>query len=360
MEEESSNIPGDAVHLGNLSASRSDTSIQRSTTRPLLSHDEQLRRDIHLYRFKYVCNQSCSTFCKSIRRRVPTGINVFIVLIMLGLEQVAYNSALELIISPFLQATNLLEGLRSLVRMVGLKLLADLLFPITGWLADVWVGRYRMILISSWIMWFGYSLAALAISFQGTSNWNKYILLPCYLAINIGSAAFQANAIPFGADQIGYKTSHELSSYFYMYYWIRNLGAAMLLLIFKCGNFSGVTRSLSYIGIGIIASTAIMVLHAFFKTSFEIDNSKYDPLTTVFKVTYFSATIKRPVHRSAFSYTGVSQPSRIDLAKLIHGGKFDEETVEDVKTFLRLVTILLPLLIILVVYTGVCLTSMFS
>lgn len=332
-----------------------ESGIQQKIERPYLSHDERLQREIHLYRLKYIFNCSCFTFCSSTKRRIPTGRNFFIILIMLGLEQMAYSSASEFVISPFLKATDLREGLHALVRIVGLRLFTDLLFPITGWMADVWVGRYRMIHLSSWVIWFGYSLAALSIAFQDSDdNWNKYILLPCYIIINIGSAAFQASAIPFGADQIVYTTSHELSSYFYMYYWMRNLGASMLYLTVNCYRFKGFTYSLIYVGIGVLASTGILILNAIFKDNFVTDKLSYNPLKNILKVLYYSATIKRPLYRSAFSYnTAASKPSRIDLTKIVHGGKFDEEIVEDVKTFLRLAILLLPLVIVLVVYTGV-------
>ena len=49
---------------------------------------------------------------------------------------------------------------------------------------------------------------------------------------------------------------------------------------------------------------------------------------------------RRPTRRSAFSYTGSDPPSRIDLAKIRHGGKFTNEEVEDVKTFIRIFLVL--------------------
>lgn len=321
------------------------------------SREAKLKRDLHIYRFKYLFNRSCCSFCTSVLRRFPSGSGVYIILSMLGLEQIAFNGSVQGIISPFLKATHFSsKGEEFFVRIIGLKLVANLLFPIAGWIADVWIGRYRMIYLSAWIMWFGYCLAAFAISFQMFGqNWNNYILFPCYLIINIGSAGFQASAIPFGADQIFYKTSHELSSYFYMYYWMRNFGFTMLFLIAEeCRNgFDGIVNSLTYSAIGVIATTAILCLIGVFSNKFTINDKKRNPLKTVCKVLYACAITKRPIYRSAFSYTGVSRPSRIDLTKSIHGGLFEEETVEDVKTFLRLVKIFLPLFIVLTAYVGV-------
>ena len=330
-------------------------SVQASIKVPVRNHDDQLQRDIHLYRLKYIFNCSCTTFIKSVRRRIPSGRAAFIILIMIGLEQLAYASALEFIISPFLKVTSFGRGFRTFIRTIGFNLLSDLLFPITGWLADVWVGRYNMMHLSSWIFLVGYSLAAISVSFgESYGNWNKYILLPCYVAINVGSAGFRANAIPFGADQIAYKTSHELSSYFYLYYCTRNLGAVVLFMTLRCHGFHDVTQSLVYIGIGVVASTIVVFLTAVFKTDFLIDKNTYNPIKKIVKVTCLCSTIKRPVHRSAFSYnTEAHRPSRLDLTKEIHGGKFDEEVVEDVKTFYRLISIMVPLFLVFVAYTGV-------
>jgi len=346
---------GEPDQILNLEEFSSTTSLQASVQIPFRNHDEQLQRDIHLYRLKYIFNCSCSTFIGSVRRRIPAGRAAFIILIMIGLEQLAYTSALEFVIYPFLEVADFQRDFRYLIRTIGLNLVADLLFPFTGWLADVWVGRYNMMHMSSWVFLVGYSLAAVSISFGDSyGNWNKYILLPCFIAINVGSAGFQANAIPFGADQIAYKTSHELSSYFYLYYCMRNLGAAVLFMTLKCHGFADMRQSLTYIGIGVVASTIIVFLTAVFKADFLIDKNTYNPLKKIFKVTYLSVTIRRPVHRSAFSYnTEAHRPSRLDLTKQIHGGKFDEEMVEDVKTFYRLVSIMVTLFLILVTYTGV-------
>ena len=50
---------------------------------------------------------------------------------------------------------------------------------------------------------------------------------------------------------------------------------------------------------------------------------------------------KCPENRSALTYWENEMPSRIDLGKKKYGGPFFEEIVEDVKTFWRIVTMLL-------------------
>ncbi len=319
--------------------------------------EAKLKRELHFYRLNYFFNRSCCSFGRSVLTRFPSGAEVYIILLIAGLEQVAFDSSVQGIILSFLSATEASTNIQEFfVRSIGLKLVANLLFPITGWIADVWIGRYHMIHLSAWLMWFGYSLAALINSFQGFDfHWSNYVLFVCYIAINVGSSAFQASAIPFGADQISYKTSHELSSYFYMYYWIRNLGSFMLFLTVKecSGWFSGTANSLTYAGVSVASITAILCILGGTRKRFLVNDEKRNPLKTVCKVLHACVTTRRPIYRSAFSYTGVEKPSWIDLTKIVHGGKFEEETVEDVKTFLQLVVIFLPLVIILVAYVGV-------
>ena len=52
---------------------------------------------------------------------------------------------------------------------------------------------------------------------------------------------------------------------------------------------------------------------------------------------------KYPLHRSTFTYSDNYIPSRLDFAKERYGGPFKTEQVENVKTFLRILVVLLSL-----------------
>lgn len=60
----------------------------------------------------------------------------------------------------------------------------------------------------------------------------------------------------------------------------------------------------------------------------------------VYRVLQCAMKAKRPRFRSAFE-VGKPLPSRIDLAMRSNGGRFTIEQVEDVKTFFRILVILL-------------------
>ena len=66
-----------------------------------------------------------------------------------------------------------------------------------------------------------------------------------------------------------------------------------------------------------------------------------NPFKLVYKVIKYAIRTKCPRCRSAFTYCEDNLPSRIDFGKSKYGGPFTIEQVEDVKTFLRLLPILL-------------------
>ena len=66
-------------------------------------------------------------------------------------------------------------------------------------------------------------------------------------------------------------------------------------------------------------------------------------LKKMYKVLKYSWKHKVPEHRSAFTYWEEDIPRRIDLGKCKYGGPFTNEEVEDTKTFLRILPLLLCL-----------------
>ena len=78
-----------------------------------------------------------------------------------------------------------------------------------------------------------------------------------------------------------------------------------------------------------------------------------NPIKHIAKVLNFARKNKHPRNRSALTYWEEDYPSRVDLGKDKYGGPFSEEEVEDVKTVLRL----LPLLLICTAALGLAWTD---
>lgn len=325
---------------------------------------------INVYRIKYLCTrQSLSSFLQHSWNRIPSGKATYFILFLCFLERLSYYFAVWDVVDPFLNNSDLSNTARTLIKGVLLYMVAPLMFPFVGWLADVWIGRFRMICIGLCLMWLGYASVTLSFSLEYSKYGNKYLdldhsnpdhdhyrsrysLIASFLVINLGSAAFQANAIPFGADQIAYKSSEELSSYFYCYYWVRNF-AFLLSVAFTGSNIGRRWYGIIFGFISAFTITIALSLNAICSKHFLGNIEKRNPVKTISNVFFSALVAKRPKHRSAFSYSGAKPPSRIDLTKQIHGGKFPTEDVEDTKTFGRLILLSMTIAGGLIVFSGV-------
>ena len=91
-------------------------------------------------------------------------------------------------------------------------------------------------------------------------------------------------------------------------------------------------------------TAAILVLIWVTKKHFYIQRSGlFNPFKNIYRVLKYSWKHKVPEHRSAFTYWEEDIPPRIDLGKDKYGGPFTTEEVENSKTFLRILPLLLCL-----------------
>ena len=125
--------------------------------------------------------------------------------------------------------------------------------------------------------------------------------------------------------------------YFWSVYFIS--GFVLLLSYF---NFIGigiaVLGCLSFVLISIMLFCHCCGCHSHFTTE---PVGRINPVKHIFKVLKYARHRSQPVFRSAFTYGEV--PSRLDLAKNRYGGPFTTEEVEDVKTFGRILLVLISL-----------------
>ena len=87
-----------------------------------------------------------------------------------------------------------------------------------------------------------------------------------------------------------------------------------------------------------IAVTAVIIKFCSTKKHFYIQKAGLNPFKNIYK---YSWKHKVPERRSAFTYWEEDIPRRIDLGKNKYGGPFTNEEVEDTKTFLRILPLLL-------------------
>ena len=215
-------------------------------------------------------------------------------------------------------------------------------FPLFGLLADVWIGRYKAILIGivlcfiSWII-IGIGFIVESYFVSELVLWSVFSFV--YIINYCGFSSFTANIIQYNIDQLVGASADELSSVIYWHI----LSDPLVALIFyatECFYSGKYFYWVSFIVSGVSVSL-VLVSHSFFKHKLENISLIKNPIKLIVRVLCYARKHKYPENRSALTYWEEEAPSRLDLGKDKYGGPFTEEQVEDVKTVLRM----LPLFI---------------
>ena len=224
------------------------------------------------------------------------------------------------------------------------------LYPLAGWMADVYLGRYHTLRYSMWLMWVTMVMATALITlghilpdYHTLTTVINYGVFPlAYILMNIGLAGFKANILPFGTDQLQEAGSHQFSAYVHWFVWTLFLSQGLDLLLVS------VTPPDTVLPVQALMQTAgislALISDALCRQWLTRQPGTSNPLKTVLQVLRYTVRHKRPSRQpSAFTYSRHSRPSRLDLAKTTYGGQFLTEEVEDVKTFMHMLVMLLAL-----------------
>ena len=253
-----------------------------------------------------------------------------------------------------------------LITVIGLLFLV---YPYVGHITDVYLTRYRslkcsfILLILTFCTAFVYSgfIVATANVLNFSAHQSPLYIPYCliFVVYIVGLGLFQANAIQFGLDQLLEAPTPKLIAFIHWYYWAQNVGSLASFYVdssyLVVGEVTNVTSSqLSEFAIACaptfilftampIAVTAVLIKFCAKKKDFYIQEAGLNPFKMVYKVLKYSWKHKVPEHRSAFTYWEEDIPRRIDLGKNKYGGPFTNEEVEDTKTFLCILPLLLCL-----------------
>ena len=171
-------------------------------------------------------------------------------------------------------------------------------------------------------------------------------VVPQYLLIGV----FIATAIPLGIDQINGGSNTNISAFIQWFGWVYFSGMAIPpvlgSIVYKCTDFQQVNMIMSLVPVLLLSVG--LILDFCFHHKLVKEPVTVNPVSLIFKVLKYAAKHKYPVQRSAFTYCENDQPTRLDYGKSKYGGPFTTEQVEDVKTFWR---ILLVILVITLVVT---------
>ena len=254
---------------------------------------------------------------------------------------------------------------REIILRTAMQGLMFLMYPLFGLIADVCITQYRMIklafcsvLVSSLLLLTAaiiYTSKPEILSHSFSAN---AIFLGTILISGIsGFGMYEANAIQFGMLEA---SSRKLSSFIHWYYWSLHLGPLMIfyiLLALLVYMQQRCTINLQYplqnnilfgwiiLPPSIIQSILIILgLYIIRKSkNVYINPVQSSPFKLIVNVIKFTWKHKYPVNRSAFTYWENDIPSRINLGKHKYGGPFTNEQVEDVKTLLQLLLLIISL-----------------
>ena len=220
-------------------------------------------------------------------------------------------------------------------------------YLIIGMVADICVGRYKIIVASIYCAFAGWIV--LCVPFYITHKYAHITLLAVgYLLATVGAAGIQSIAVPFNIDQMIGARADQLSTIIYWHAFGYPLGLSMVR-ISSCFITDIVYQQSLSICVSGIAITIVMVTYYLFRHHLDTTPLLTNPVKLIFKVLNYARKNKYPRLRSALTYWEETAPSRLDLGKDKYGGPFTEEEVEDVKTFFRFV----PLLVCIFGFTAV-------
>ena len=242
-----------------------------------------------------------------------------------------------------------------------LGFLALLLYPISGFIADVFCGRFRALVVSMclFIVSFLLLMCATVLIMMNPElfplQWSHSMAVLFILMIilygvtfGIGSIIYYANYVQFGIDQLMEASSRHLSLFVHWIIWADTLLSVIiipLILALYCHNNYFPVKILlcSVPFICFIILIFLLILSICKRHWFYTEPGHNNPYKVVIKVLIFAWKHKYPLQRSAFTYCDDERPSRLDFAKERFGGPFRTEQVEDVKTLFRIVIVLLVL-----------------
>ena len=222
---------------------------------------------------------------------------------------------------------------------VYLTLTLQIFYPLFGWVADAWIGRYRTILYGLCLLVLGYVFfggSVIMIYFEPILStifqWTGTVFN------SLGIAAIYANMLPFITDQMIGASADELGTAVHWWFWSQtfaNMVAHTIPCVLQDTPQMLTSIFLSFSGLTIALSSIFLCQHWLDKTP-QITN----PIKHIAKVVNYARKNKYPRNRSALTYWEQDIPSRLDLGKDKYGGPFSEEEVENVKTTLRLIPVI--------------------
>lgn len=247
----------------------------------------------------------------------------------------------------------------SVLGLYGILAVGMLFYPLAGFMADVCCGRYRIVMASLTILWIAlslFSIMAVILSFHHYGHIHheeKFAAIIAILGILafilfvVSFSGFQSNILQFGLDQLLEVPSKYLSVFIHFLGWTDIVGHISVHFFYMIAICEPAIfgKVIFYIPHGLLVIlTVLLGVSCFNHSWFHTEPGHTNPYKSVLNVLRFYVKNKNPVGaRQSWTYCEDELPSRIDLAKSKYGGYYENEDVENVKTFLRILGVILSL-----------------
>ena len=227
--------------------------------------------------------------------------------------------------------------------------------PLIGWLADAKFGNLKVFKVGLILIFVSATVGRI-----GKEIITEYQSIPkdaseVYNTINtfigvIGTVICFVTSLQLGLDQMPDASTDNLSSFIAWFVFSMSFGLWMSETlpnaIWNCVNENeALETSISFIP-PICMTVACCTMFILAPRYLVVEPKAPQSLKTIYKVLRFAAKHKSPLNRSALTYWEEDIPSQLDLGKSRYGGPFTTEQVEDVKTFFKLLTMLIPIFLI--------------
>lgn len=299
------------------------------------------------------CFERCANF--------PRFSAILIILVYVFISGLI-SGAIEYLASSVIFTRLRVNHSNSLLFMYGsycISILGLLLYPVFGFVADVCCGRYWMVVTSVCVMTLGVLLATILAPIH-VAYWDGHgghidplivvMVAITYLLGVVGVAGFEANVVQFGLDQLMDHSSRCLSFYLHLFIWLRQLGTAVIILpltLQDCDAFTNTSRfkgDFRFMPLAVFAllMVPLLVFLIVKRNTFYRELGSINPYRMVVKILGYALKNRYPrQRRSAFFYYYGLNPGRLDFAKVHYGGPYETEDVENVKTLLQILRVLI-------------------
>ena len=329
--------------LGDSTSTSTCTWKQRSLeSQPLVSYSQRQRRIVPI----------CSTpvrFCIASK----AAILILLWTVCVGALNNIISTVVLIMLLLMTQLPYVSESLPFVILYSSIALVF-MFYPLNGYLADVCCGRFKMIvasltlLLCSLIICMSCFVLSILLTLSNTlETFLDTVGILCLFTAVIGIAGYGANFIQFGLDQLLEVPSHYQALFVHWAKWCNDLMSVVfdILIIYGYCYVTSITTQVVTVSSVVIFFEFMLLLLLMFgcwkHSWFYSEPGHHNPYRMVIKVLVFAWKHKNAFQRSAFTYCDDERPSRLDFAKERFGGPFTTEQVEDVKTFLRIVGILL-------------------